>query len=162
MKRNWEANFLMRGRGINWHIWVGFALCLFAFLSYPFIFVDWPLTRDFPWANIILFVIAAILLFIGVRRAFGAERGWLSKIGASILAGFSALVLAGFIMVAFVASTWLPDSAGAPQIGQTAPDFTLTDTTGNQVTLAELRTTPIQPGSPSPRGVLLIFYRGYW
>ena len=152
----------MRTRRINWQIWVGFALCVFAFLSYPLIFVEWPLTRDFPWANILLFVIAAIFLFVGVRRAFGSERGWFAKIGASILAGFSALVFAAFIMVTFVSSKWLPSAASAPRIGQKAPEFTLSDSTGKKVSLSELLTTPVKPGSSAPKGVLLIFYRGYW
>ena len=44
---------------------------------------------------------------------------------------------------------------GAPKVGQQAPAFALRDTSGNVVTLQNLVTS-------SPRGVLLIFYRGYW
>ncbi len=134
----------------------------FALLSYPLLFVNWPLTRDFPWANILLFVIALVFLFVGVRRAFGPDRGWVSKIGALTLGALSVLVLAGFIMVAFVASKWLPTAAGAPQTGQKAPEFTLADSSGKPVTLSELVNSPIPPGSSAPKGVLLIFYRGYW
>ncbi len=152
----------MKIQKFNWQIWVGFLLGIFAFLSYPLLFSQWPVTRDFPWANLLLFGIAAALLFIGVRRAFGPDRRLLSKIGASILAGLSALVLGLFIVVAFVASKWMPESAGAPQVGQKAPDFTLTDTNGRQVSLSELLSSPTRAGSPAPKGVLLIFYRGYW
>lgn len=131
-------------------------------MSYQTIFVEWPLTRDFPWVNLLLFVIAAALLFVGIRRTFGPDRGWLSKIGASILATLSVVVLGLFIFTAFIGSTWMPTAAGAPQVGAKAPDFTLTDTNGKQVSLSELLTTPVQPGSSAPKGVLLIFYRGYW
>src|SRR5687768_113028 len=102
----------MKPGGFNWQIWLGFIVSIFAFLSYPFIFVEWPLTRDFPWVNILLLIVAAALVFIGVRRAFGPERGLLAKIGASILAGLSVLVVAAFIMMAFVGPRWMPSAAG--------------------------------------------------
>ena len=144
----------MKVKGFNWQIWAGFLLSLFSFVSYPLIFVQWPPTRDFPWANIVLFVIAAALVFIGLRRAFASERGKISKIGASILTLISGVALALFVFVTFVMSTWLPKSASAPQVGQKAPDFTLSDTNGTQVSLSEI--------FPNQKGVLLIFYRGYW
>ncbi len=56
----------------NWQIWAGFLLTLFAFLSYPFIFIDYPILRDFPWLNLLLFALALVLLFIGLRRALRA------------------------------------------------------------------------------------------
>jgi hypothetical protein len=154
----------MNIRRFNWQIWVGVTVSIFAMLSYPFIFVDWPLTRDFPWANLLLFVVAVVFVFIGVRRAFGEDRGWFSKIGASVLAAFSVLVLGLFILIAFVSSRWMPPSDAAPRVGTKAPDFTLADTSGKRVSLNDLLTTPIQTsgGAKAPRGVLLIFYRGYW
>ena len=57
----------MKIQRFNWQIWTGFLLSIFAFLSYPLVFVNWAVTRDFPWANLLLFAIAAVLLFIGVR-----------------------------------------------------------------------------------------------
>jgi peroxiredoxin len=54
----------------------------------------------------------------------------------------------------------LPASRGAPQVGQKAPDFTLKDTSEKPVALSELLSTPVN-GS-KPKGVLLVFYRGYW
>lgn len=158
------ANIFMKARGFNWQLWLGFAFSIFAFLSYPLIFVEWPATRDFPWANIALFIAAAVLLFIGLRRAFARESGILSKIAGGALGGLSVLVFAGFILMAFVSSTWMPAATGAPQVGAKSPDLLLKDTTGRQVSLSELRTAPIQTasGGVTPRGVLLIFYRGYW
>ena len=159
----------MKIQRFNWQIWTGFVLSIFAFLSYPLVFINWPVTRNFPWANLLLFAFAAILLFIGVRRAFAPDRRRISKIVSSVLATLSVLVLGMFIFVAFVASRWLPASTGAPQVGQKAPDFTLVDTNDKSVSLSELLSSPIKSVPPAsaggpraPKGVLLIFYRGYW
>jgi len=147
-------------RWFNWQIWAGFLVSVFAFLSYPFIFVNWPVTRDIPWANFALFVIAAALLLVGVRKAFRPDRRLISKIAASVLTTLSLLFLGFFVFVVFIAARWLPASVGAPQVGQMAPDFTLSDTSNKPTSLADLLTQPIN--GKSPRGVLLIFYRGYW
>jgi len=144
----------------NWPIWVGVVLSIFAFLSYPLLFVNWPVTRDFPWANIALFVVAAFLLFVGIRRAFAPGRRRLSKILSALGALLSVLVLGMFILVAFIGSRWLPASTRAPQVSQKAPGFTLNDTNGKPISLTELVLQPIN-GKPA-KGVLLIFYRGYW
>ena len=145
---------------LNWPIWVGFLLSLIALLSYPFVFVNWPVTRDFPWANLLLFSIALVLLFVGMRRAFSPDRKRISKIAASVLATFSVLVLALFVFSFFIASRWLPRSTGAPMTGQKAPDFTLADTNNKQVSLGSLLSEPIN--GKAAKGVLMIFYRGYW
>lgn len=145
---------------INWQIWAGFVLSLVAGLSYPFLLSDWEITRDYAWANLILFAIAMVLLILGLRRAFKPDKGIVSKIFSSLAAALGLLLLAGFLFVAFVAFRWLPASGGAPQVGQKAPDFTLTDSNNKPVTLAQLLTEPIN--NKPPKGVLLIFYRGYW
>jgi hypothetical protein len=145
---------------INWPIWLGFLLTVFGFLSYPFIFINWPVTRDFPWVSLALFVIAAVLIFIGIRRAFSPGRRLISKIIAPVLATLSALIIAFFIFIAFVESRRLPASQGAPAVGQKAPDFTMRDVNSKEVTLATLLAEPIN--NKPPRGALLIFYRGYW
>ena len=144
----------------NWPLWVGFLLTFFAFLSYPFLFIEWPITRDFPWLNLLLFAVALVLLVIGLRRAFMPERRLISKIVAPILAMVSVLVLAFFVFIAFIQSRWLPASQAAPAVGQKAPEFSLADTNGQPVTLASLLSQPIN--NKPPKGVLLIFYRGYW
>ncbi len=152
----------MNVRRFNWPLWVGFLLTLAAFMTYFSVFVYFPLTRDFPWANLLLFVVAAALLFLGIRRGFAADRPHptLSKIVTTLVASLGALVIAFFVFVVFVAARWLPDSKGAPQVGQKAPDFTLNDTNGKPVSLSELLSTPVNGNAP--KGVLLIFYRGYW
>ena len=149
-------------RRFNWPLWVGLVLTIAAFLTYFFVFVQFPLTRDFPWVNLLLFVIALVLLFMGVRTGFAADRPHpiRSKIVTSLVATLSVVIVGLFIFTIFVAGRWLPASKGAPQVGQRAPDFTLPDTSGKQVSLNELLTTPINGNAP--KGVLLIFYRGYW
>ena len=143
----------------NWPIWVGFLLGLFAFGSVAF-FARYPITRDFPWVNLLLFAVALVLVVIGARRAFTPGRRRVAKIGASVLATLSVCLVVFFCYIAFVMSRELPGSNNAPQIGQKAPDFTLPDTNGQPVALSELLTTPLN-GTP-PKGVLLVFYRGHW
>jgi len=152
----------MNVRRINWPLWVGLLLTFAGFLSYFFIFVWFPITRDFPWANFLLFLFAGVLLFMGLRRGFASDRPHptRSKIISLVVSAFSFLVIGSFVFAYFVIGRQLPASKGAPQVGQRAFDFTLPDTTGRQVSLNELRTTPIN--GKAPRGVLLIFYRGYW
>src|SRR4029453_11934947 len=144
----------------NWQIWTGFILSLVAGFSYPFLFVRWAITREFPWANLVLFAIAMGFLFLGLRRAFKADKRIVSKIFSSLAAGVGVLLLAGLLYLIYVMGSWLPASTGAPQVGQKAPAFTLTDSNNKPVTLAQLLIEPIN--NKPPKGVLLIFYRGYW
>ena len=152
----------MNIKRINWPLWVGFLLTLGAFLTYFFVFVWFPFTRDFPWANLVLFLIAGVLLFMGVRRGFASDRPHptRSKIVAAIISAFSLVVFAMFVFTIFVVGRWLPASKGAPQVGQRVPDFSLPDSSARTVSLNELLTTPINGNAP--KGVLLVFYRGYW
>jgi hypothetical protein len=152
----------MNIKRLNWPLWLGLVVTLGAFLSYFFVFVLFPFTRDFPWANLVLFVIAGVLLFMGLRRGFASDRPHptRSKIFSSIVSVFSLFVFAAFVFVIFVVGRSLPASKGAPQVGQRVPEFSLPDTSGRQVSLNELLTTRIN--GKAPKGVLLIFYRGYW
>lgn len=152
----------MNVRKFNWQIWAGFLLSVIAFLSYPFVFVWFPVTRDFPWANLLLFALAAVLLLVGVRRAFAPDRVHpkRSKISGSVLAILGVVIFGFFVFIAFIGARWLPASTGHPQVGQKAPDFTLSDTSGKPVSLSELLASPIN--GKAPKGVLMVFYRGYW
>ena len=147
----------------NWQLWAGFLVSIFTFLSYPLLFARFAVTRDFPWANLLLSVVALVLLFFGVRRAFAPDRTHplRSKISGAVVVTLGIAFLSLFIFTAFIMARWLPASHGAPQVGQKAPDFTLSDTSGRQVSLSELLTTPRKTNT-TPKGVLLIFYRGYW
>jgi len=132
----------------NWRLWAGFLLSIAAFISYFAFFARFPITRDVPWVNFILFVVATVLLIAGVRRS---QR----KIWSGIVAFLGIAVFAFFVFAVTVATRRLPPSHGAPRVGQKAPDFTLLDSNGKSVTLTGLLAS-------SPRGVLLVFYRGYW
>jgi len=149
----------MNLRRFNWPLWLGFVLSVVTFFSYFAVFVWYPLTRDFPWANLLLFAVSAVLLLVGVRRALAGDRRR-SKIAAVIVATLGVVVIAFFLLAFFVGGRLLPASKGAPQVGQKAPDFSLNDSTGKAVSLNELVTTPIN--GAAPKGVLLVFYRGYW
>ena len=74
MKRKW-----------NWPIWIGFVVAVGGLFSYEF-FALYPITRDFPWANLFLFGIGAALLLVGLFRAFGRPQLYRGKIFGSIFA----------------------------------------------------------------------------
>lgn len=162
MKRSW-----------NPAIWEGFALVLIGVLSYPLFFIRFPFTRDFPWANLLLLVIALALLFAGLRRAFQHPDAYRGKISGSILAVLAVFVTGLFLYSIFYMAKQLPASAGSPKVGAVAPDFTITDSLGHPVTLSDLLQLPFRtndwpaialgaPPSDKTAGLVLIFYRGYW
>lgn len=154
----------MNIKRFNWQIWAGFLLSFLASLAYPLFFINYPITRDFPWATLVLYALAVVLLLIGLKRAFTGDtkRPLLSKLVASGLAGLSVIIIGLFLFSTLIMSRWLPPSTGAPQVGQKAPDFTLSDASGKQVSLSELLSQPIAGQPNPPKGVLLVFYRGYW
>ena len=161
----------MNSRKFNWLVLVGFLVCVVAFLSFFFFFVKFPVTRDFPWANLLLFGLAAILLVIGLRRAFSQADAYRGKIFGPILAALSVVVFVVFVFALFIVPRHLPAAPGAPQVGQKAPEFSLADMNGRPVKLSELLTAPMNAASSvagssasghTPKGVLLVFYRGYW
>ena len=145
---------------LNWQIWTGFLLSLLALFSYPIVFIRWPMTREFPWANLVLFAVAFVLLLLGLRRAFKPDKRIVARIFSSLAAAFGVFMLAALLFLIYVMGSWLPASSGAPQVGQKAPGFTLSDTNNKPVTLDQLLMEPIN--NKPPKGVLLIFYRGYW
>jgi hypothetical protein len=76
-----------------------------------------------------------------------------------------ALFLAGLLLTAVPMLRQLPASKGAPQIGMTAPDFTLPDTSGKSVKLSDLlggAAAAAKRASRASPALLLVFYRGYW
>jgi len=152
-------------RRINWPIWAGFLLSLAALASYPLFFAQFPVTRDFPWANLLIFAAAGVLLAVGLRRAFSAQARYRGKITGPIMTVASTATMGFFAFLVLFASRGLPDSHGAPRVGQKAPDFTLPDINGKPVSLTELlgqAQASVSDKSEHPRSVLLIFYRGYW
>jgi hypothetical protein len=157
-------------RSWNPALWVGFVLVLIGTASYPLFFIRFPVTRDFPWANLLLIAIALALLAVGLHRAFWRPEAYRGKISGSIL-GALGLAFAGlFLYVIFYAARQLPASAGSPRAGRVAPDFTVPDSLGHPVTLSALLDSPFgtndwpseAAGASRANGVVLIFYRGYW
>src|SRR5258708_9920539 len=110
---------------LNWQIWAGFVLSLVAGFSDQFVFARWPITRDWPWVNLILFAIAMVLLFLGLRRAVKPDKRIVAKIFSSLAAALGVLLLAALLFPVFVAGPLLPASAGAPQVGWKAPALAL-------------------------------------
>src|SRR5436309_14171292 len=96
----------------------------------------------------------AALLIVGLFRAFGRPQVYRGKIFGSIFAAIAVLLVAFFSYEIFYALRQVPASAGAPRVGQKAPDFILLNQNGKPVGLGDLLA-----GS---RAVVLIFYRGFW
>jgi hypothetical protein len=142
MKRRW-----------NLPIWAGFVVVVTGLLSYGF-FARFPITRDFPWANLLLFGIGIALLLVGLFRAFGRPQIYRGKIFGSIFAAITVLVVALFSYEIFYGLRQVPASVGAPRVGQKAPDFFLLDQNGQPVGLGDLLS--------NSKGAVLIFYRGFW
>jgi hypothetical protein len=140
-------------RGWNWSLWLGFFFTLAGFFSYTF-FAQFPITRDFPWANLLLFGIGAALLLVGLFRAFGRPQVYRGKVFGSVFMCLSALMIGFFSYVFFYQLRQVPASTGAPRVGQEAPDFFLLDQNGKPVGLGYLLS--------NSKGTVLIFYRGFW
>jgi hypothetical protein len=133
----------------------GFLVCLVGFLSYFFVFTLFPVTRDVPWANWLLFAVGLALLVAGIARAFRQPETYRGRVLGPILGVLSLAIVGFFLFATLVASRQLPSAANAPKVGEKAPDFTLPDSQGRPVALHDL----VGPQKP---WVLLIFYRGYW
>ena len=149
------------GPRVNSAMWLGAFLFIAAFLSSLLFFTRVPGQQALPWINLVLGAAAVLFCIKALRRSQsdpelsrGKAAGWTLSILAVILFLFSVL--------GFYVSRHLPSPAGAPKIGQKAPDFTLRDTGGTPVTLAQLLSSPIPGTTEPPKAVLLIFYRGYW
>ena len=146
----------------NWHLWAGFLLCLLAFASYPLVFARFPPTRDVPWVNLLIFGTGLAFLVVGLARAFGQSHLYRGKVAGPILSTISLLAVAVFCFIVFYRTRQLPAPSGLIRIGLKAPDFVLPDTKGTPVSLSSLLSQPLSSSQVPPKGVLLVFYRGYW
>ena len=142
----------------------GLVVCVIAFLSYFLFFYQFPVTRDIPWVNWLLFAVGLALAGIGVARPFRSPERYRGRHGGKILGPvlgvLSLAVLGLFLFSTLFFSRQLPASANAPHVGEKAPDFTLPDIQGKPVRLYSLLEQ--RSGSAPGTWVLLIFYRGYW
>jgi peroxiredoxin len=155
-------------------------LALIAILSNAGFFLVLPGQRAIPWLSVGLAIAALFCAAVGIMRAFRQSQVYKGKTSSAILGGLS-LLICGLVAIAAVTSRALPTAAGAPQVGQKVPGFTLADTNGNKVSLDQLlgkgeaatKTVSLvaPPANQSPtamstamptKAVLLVFYRGYW
>jgi hypothetical protein len=134
--------------------WAGFAIVLVALVSYIPLFALFPATRDIPWANYLLFLIGGVLIAAGLRRAFRDPEHYRGKISGSILATLSVLLFGFFVASIVYFAKQIPSAETALAVNRKAPPFVLADTTGKQVSSAVLLR--------DHRGLVLVFYRGYW
>jgi hypothetical protein len=147
-------------RRSNFAPWWGLLFALGAIGCNVAFFVSPPLQGSLPWLSLLFAGLALIFLITGLWRAFRRPQLYRGKT-LSVLLSVIAVLAVGLTAFAFVSSRKLPRSEAAPQVGQKVPDFTLTDTSGKRVSLDQLL-TPAASGSPAPKAVLLVFYRGYW
>lgn len=140
---------------------IGFLVCVVAFLSYFLFFSRFPATRDVPWTGWFLMGFGLSLVIAGLMRAFRRPELYRGRVTGSILAVLSLAVAGFFLFSTTTASRDLPAAAGAPKVGEKAPDFTLQDSQGRTVRLYDLLGAQAG-GSGPPSWVALIFYRGYW
>jgi hypothetical protein len=143
LKRRWNIS-----------LWAGFAIVVLSLISYIPVFALFPITRDVPWVNYLLFLAGGVFLALGLKRAYRESDRYRGKISGPILSVLSLLIAGFFVLGVLVLTKQLPASSGAPQVGQSAPQFTLANIDGKQIALADLL--------KGHRGVILIFYRGYW
>jgi hypothetical protein len=142
-------------------LWYGLLITLLGIASEFAYLLRLPpaLVRVLPWINLALPAIGAIFLIVGLARAFGRPAIYRGKIWGSVVTVVALLLVAANVMF-FYKVRDVPKSAGAPQVGQQAPDFTLADSLGQPTSLSQMLATPAN-GAPT-KAVLLIFYRGYW
>jgi hypothetical protein len=134
----------------NHALWLGPFVALVGFLSYFLFFVQWPIFRDVPWANLLLLAGALALSVIGLRRA-GSRGGW--RVAAGIVGlGFTGLVAAGFVFYVFSLSYQLPSAELAIAEGEPFPAMTLVAEDGSV----------FDTGTELGGRTIVVFFRGHW
>ncbi len=146
--------------------WWGLLFALAAIGCNAAFFVSPPWQGALPWLSVLFAILALVFLATGLRRAFGHTGVYRGRV-LSIVLTVIALFPLGISAFAFVKARELPSSTAAPQVGQRVPDFTLSDTSGQPVSLDQLlapagSASTSQSQAQAPKAVLLIFYRGYW
>ena len=143
-------------------LWLGFLFAAAAVLCNAIFFLNPPAQRALPWLSVVFALIALPMLAQGAKQAFARPGSLAIKVLCSVVLVVS-LGFVGITALAFVHARHLPSAREAPQVGDQAPEFTLADTTGQPVSLAQLfEAVPIDAQAVPPKDVLLIFYRGYW
>jgi hypothetical protein len=152
----------MNSRAWNWRLWVGFTGCIVTLVIYS-TFIE-P-ARLLFWLSLLLFAGAGTLLISGLYRALAQPQSYRGKIAGPILTVLSLSMITLFGFEAYWISKLVPTAANAPTVGSRAPEFTLVNTSAKPVSLSEALKAPITDGAGAVhpvKGVLLVFYRGYW
>jgi hypothetical protein len=147
------------GKRRNFAIWLGLLLTLLGPLSSGLVFIGFP-AEPIPWIGLALPTIGVVFVLIGLWRAFARSEIYRGKIAGSIVAVLSLLLLAASVAFFRAVRHIPPQSAGTPKVGQQVADFTLPDSNGHPVSLMQLFSA--SASNPTPKAVLLVFYRGYW
>ena len=147
----------------NWRLWVGFLTAVVALSIYMYLGMVLNI-RDIVWFSGALFVVSIALTISGLRRAYGQRESYRGQVAGPILALLGISVMGLFGLTTYEVSKHFAAARNAPAVGQAAPHFTLVDTSGTPVSLANVLASPAgQSGvAHGPKAVLLIFYRGYW
>lgn len=119
-------------------------------LSYFFVFAQWPLTRDIPWVNYIILLLALGLTGYGVANVWAKGLG--SKIASITSLFFSAAFPVLFIGYVFGLSNQLPSAEQAVSTGNALPDLVLTGDDGEPINVADVAQDKL----------ILVFFRGHW
>jgi hypothetical protein len=146
----------------NWRLWAGFGLSVVALAGYALLVME---TRAVFWPSLLLFAVAAVLLASGWKRARREPQSYRGKIAGPILTTLSVLVFGLFGFTTYEVFKAFPAARNAPQVGQRAPAFSLVDANGKNFSLDRMLATPIADSGGAGRaakGVLVVFYRGYW
>ena len=150
-------------RRFHWSLAAGFLLVLAGMLTFP-VFAQFPATRSFAWVNLLLLVGGVILLATALTRAIRQPQVYRGKILGGILTVVSVLAL-GFFCVGIFIFGGVPKPEAMQTAGKKAPEFSLPDQDGNNVSLSDLlgssQTGQASAGSQG-KGALIIFYRGHW
>lgn len=142
----------------NSALWLGLLITVLGHLT-NFLYYSKVPAAVLPWLNLAIPSVGLLLVLIGVARAFREPQLYGGKILGSIFTVLTTLLFAGSVWL-FIHVRDVPRSAGAPQVGQSVPNFTLPDSTNQPVSLAQLFSAA--PGTAQPKALLLVFYRGYW
>jgi hypothetical protein len=125
--------------------WLGPILAFVGVASYFTLFVNWPITRDVPWANLILLALALAASIAGLARS---RRRVLAAAGLALTLAFSGF----FLWYTYVVSYDIPSAELALDVGAPVPAVALRDDRGQDVELAAL----------SREKLVLVFFRGHW
>ncbi|MGH7289597.1 MAG: hypothetical protein ACREJT_00200 [Myxococcota bacterium] len=116
-----------------------------AIALYFAVFLNYPITRDVPWASLLMLAIALGASAVGFARS---RRKLLAGAGLAL----TLFLGSSFVWYCYVLSYELPSAELALDVGAPVPAVVLRDDRGQDVELAAL----------SRGKLVLVFFRGHW